>query len=538
MIRAGFEHLLTNPISRRRLFGVSLGAGATAALSRPGSATRLIGDPPSAPALPARYQGSADPFTLGVASGDPLPNSVVIWTRLAPDPTNGGGMPAEAIKVAWEVATDEAFTDVVAKGATEATPELAHSVHVDVEGLREGADYFYRFAAGDALSPMGRTRTAPMAASALDRLRFGFVSCAHYEHGFFSAYRHLAADDVDLVLCLGDYIYEYGAGRDFVSDTGPVRSHGSDETLTLEDYRNRHALYKTDSDLQAAHAAFPWIVTFDDHEVENDYAGDQSENGDPVELFLARRAAAYQAYYEHMPVRPSSMPAGPDMLLYRRLAFGDLVEFNVLDTRQYRSDQPCGGVAARCDAALDPATTMLGEEQEAWLLDGTAASGAHWNVLAQQVMMSQLEVDPNPMSQRFNDDQWDGYPLARRRILDHLAQASVPNPIVLTGDIHTAWVGDLKADYDDFSAPAIATEFVTTSVTSYNPFANQLQFAPLLNPHLRFFDARHGYARVEVTPDRWQTEFRALSDVTDPEATVETVAKLIVEDGKPGAERD
>jgi alkaline phosphatase D len=345
----------------------------------------------------------------------------------------------------------------------------------------------------------------------------------------------MAGDDLDLVLCLGDYIYEYGAGSDYVAEGGEVRSHGTAETTTLEDYRNRHALYKSDRDLQAAHAAAPWIVTWDDHEVENDYAGAISENGDPVERFLARRAAAYQAYYEHMPVRPDSMPAGPDMRLYRRLTFGDLVEFNVLDTRQYRADQVCGSVAPRCDALLDPAVTLTGLEQEEWLMAGTAASAARWNVLAQQVMMAQLEVDPNPASQLFNQDQWDGYPLARRRILDHLVAADVSNPIVLTGDIHSAWVGDLKQDFDDPDAPVVATEFVTTSVTSHNPFAAQLRFAPLLNPHLRFYDARHGYTRVEVTPAAWRTDFLAVDDVADPGAGIEMIATWTVEDGVPGA---
>ena len=253
------------------------------------------------------------------------------------------------------------------------------------------------------------------------------------------------------------------------------------------------------------------------------------------EAFLRRRAAAYQAYYEHMPLRPSSMPAGPDMRLYRRLAFGDLVELNVLDTRQYRSDQVCGTVATRCDASLDPAVTLTGAEQEAWLLEGTAASRARWNVIAQQVMMAQLEVDPDPAVQRFSHDQWDGYPLARRRILAHLAAADVSNPVVLAGDLHSAWVGDLKLDFDDPASAAVATEFVTTSVTSHNPYAAQVRFAPLLNPHLRYADARHGYARMMVTPAEWRTEFRAIEDVSDPATPIETIATWIVEDGVPGA---
>jgi alkaline phosphatase D len=530
--RRAFERLLTHPASRRRFLGAAL-AIPTLAVSLRGAPTRAAGERGAARII-TRQQFDADPFALGVASGDPLPDGVVLWTRLALDPIDGGGMPAEPVEVGWELAADDAFTEIVQSGTATATPELAHSVHVDVTGLEPGRDYHYRFHAGDAVSPAGRTRTAPAAGATLDRLRFAAVSCAHYEHGYFAAYRHLAEEALDFAVCLGDYIYEYGATNDYAASGIAVRQVTGDETVTLTDYRNRHALYKTDPDLQAAHGAMPWIVTWDDHEVDNDYAGAHSENNDPVEEFLARRAAAYQAYYEHMPVRPASMPNGSDARLYRRFAFGDLVEMSVLDTRQYRADQPCGAVGPPCDAMFDPEVTLLGAEQEEWLLDGLAASGARWNVLAQQVMMAQLDAAPAPTAKLLNHDQWDGYPLARQRLLDHLQSARVSNPIVLTGDVHSAWVADLKLDFDNPASATVAAEFVTTSVTSYNPLAAQLGFAPLLNPHFAYVDAAHGYSRFEVTPERWQADFRALAGVATPDEPIATAASFVVEAGKAG----
>jgi alkaline phosphatase D len=534
MDRRFFERLLTHPTSRRRFLGAGITA-TTAALSYRGAPTRAAGGG-RASRIVTRPQFAANPFALGVASGDPLPDGIVLWTRLAPDPANGGGMTPETVEVRWEIAADDTFADIVQSGTELATPELAHSVHVDVSGLEPGREYAYRFTTGDEVSPVGRTKTAPAANAPLDRLRFAAVSCAHYEHGFFTAYRHLAQEEVDFAVCLGDYIYEYGPKSEYENAAGgPVRNVTGGETMTLDDYRNRHALYKSDADLQAAHAAFPWIVTWDDHEVDNDYAGSASENGDPVEAFLARRAAAYQAYYEHMPLRPESLPHGPDARIYRRLSFGDLAELNLLDTRQYRSDQACGGVAPRCDASLDPAVTLTGPEQEAWLFDGLAGSNARWNVIAQQVMMAQLDGDLSPDEQLFNHDQWDGYPLARQRLLDHLQASGVINPIVLTGDVHSSWVADLKLNFDDETSPTVGTEFVTTSVTSFNPLGNRLRFLLPSNPHFSFFDLAHGYTRHEITPDLWRADYRAIPSVNEPEQPIDTTASFVVENGKPGA---
>jgi alkaline phosphatase D len=530
MDRRLFDHLLT----RRRLFGTGLSA-ATIAISRSGRPTRAANSHPPA-RLVTHPQFTGSPFTLGVASGDPLPDGVVLWTRLAPDAVNGGGMPPQPVEVRWEVATDDTFGAVVRSGAEVATPELAHCIHADVSGLEPAREYAYRFTAGDEVSPIGRTKTAPATDAPLAQLSFAAVSCAHYEHGYYTAYRHLAEEQLDFAVCLGDYIYEYGTdgvfgnGRD-----GPVRTVTGGETMTIADYRNRHALHKTDADLQAAHAAMPWIVTWDDHEVANNYAGSTSEDNEPVDAFLARRAAAYQAYYEHMPLRVDSMPRGPDALLYRRLTFGDLAEFNVLDTRQYRSPQPCGETGPRCDASYDPAVTLTGPEQEAWLFDGLAASGARWNVIAQQVVMAQVDAIPTDMGQFFNHDQWDGYPLARQRLIDQLQAAGTSNPIVLSGDVHSEWVNSLKLNFDDETSQSVGTEFVTTSITSHNALAPMLGYLRRVNPHIAYIDDHHGYTRCQITPDLWQTDFRAVDTVTDPVSGIETHASFVVENGRPGA---
>jgi alkaline phosphatase D len=526
--RLQFERMLIRRTTRRRLLA---GLGALAAMvSLPEKPTRNL--------LAAQVSGEY-PFALGVASGDPLSDSVVLWTRLAPDPLNGGGMAPEPVEIAWEIAHDERFDAIVQNGSATATPELAHSVHVDVTGLEPGREYFYRFFALDSVSPTGRTKTAPAPGTLADRLRLGFASCAHWEHGYFAAYRHLAREDPDLILFQGDYIYEYGPDDDYQTGDGPPpvrRFSGTGETLDLADYRNRHAQYKTDPDLQVAHRLFPWVATWDDHEVANDYTNTFSQAGDPADVFLARRAAAFQAYYEHMPLRPESMPQGPDLRLYRRLSFGRLAEISVLDTRQYRSDQPCGDtVGPRCDSALDPALTMTGPEQEQWLLDGLTASEARWKVISQQTMMAELAVKVLGPDVLYNDDMWDGYPLARNRILGHIRDAGIANAVVLSGDIHSAWVNDLKTDFADPASPAVATEFVCPSVTARNPVGGRLALLLATNPHVKFLDLRNGYTVCEVTPARWQADYRAVKRVDTADSPVETIASFVVEDGRPGA---
>jgi alkaline phosphatase D len=483
------------------------------------------------PALAAGRSLPADPFTLGVASGDPLEDGVVLWTRLAPDPLDGGGMPARPVPVQWEVGTDERLHRVVRRGVAAALPDLAHSVHVDVRGLRPGAWYWYRFRVGRHQSPVGRTRTAPAAGSLPDRLRFAFVSCQNFQQGFWPAYANLAAEDLELVVHLGDYLYEEAA------DPLAPRQHLGGEPTTLAEYRTRHAQYKSDPALQAAHQAFPWALTWDDHEVENNYADGVPENPAETPGFLARRAAAYQAYWEHLPLRRRQRPQGPDLRLFRRLAFGRLAELAVLDTRQYRSDQPCGdNVQLRCPAALDPAQTMTGPEQERWLLAGLARSRARWNVLAQQTMMAQMDFAAGSAA-LYNMDQWDGYVAARARLLGFLHHRRIANTVVLSGDIHSSWAADLKADFDDPASATVASEFVGTSISSDFPAA----FIPLVqaalpeNPHVSYFDgARRGYVRCELDAARWRTDYRVVQSVAVPTGGVSTAASFEVEAGQPG----
>jgi alkaline phosphatase D len=487
----------------------------------------------------AQARFASNPFTLGVASGHPLPDGVVLWTRLAPDPLQGGGMSEESVLVDWDVASDERFERTVRSGRARATAEHAHAVHVEVQGLEPDRWYWYRFRVGGEVSRTGRTRTAPAAGATPDRLRFAFASCQQYEQGYFTAYRHMVAEDLDLIVHVGDYIYESSWGRDH------VRKHNGPEPMTLDDYRGRYALYRTDPDLQAAHAACPWLVTWDDHEVENDYADDRSENLDASAWFLARRAAAYQAYYEHMPLRRAAIPFGPHMRLFARVGYGGLVDFHVLDDRQHRSHQVCpapgrGGarVVEDCAARLDPTLTLLGDVQERWLAASLERSRARWNVLAQQTLMAQLDRKPGA-GHSFWTDGWDGYPAARRRLLDFLAAKKPANPLVIGGDVHSFWVADLKPDFDDPKSPVVATEFVGTSVTS-QPGRSQADQEAIArkNPHIRYTDlTRRGYVTMELTPGQARAQLRAVENVKSREAPVSTQATFVVEDGRPGAQR-
>ena len=545
MDRTRFDQLLARRANRRLLLGA--GSAGLVTVSLRGLPTRARGgllqatpgaSPVASPSAASAF--GANPFGLGVASGDPLPDGVVLWTRLAPVPLAvNGGMDPVPYEVRWELADDEIFGSVVQSGTAVAAPALAHSVHVDLTGLEPGRDYFYRFMVGGEVSPTGRTKTAPAAGASVDRLRFGFASCSMYEHGYFSAYRHMADQGFDLIFHLGDYIYEYGVNEYSVREGDPLREHTEGETTNLDRYRLRFGQYRTDLDLQAAHASAPWVVTWDDHEVENDYAGPISENFDPASDFLSRRADAYQAYYEHMPLRPSSLPVGPDMQLYRRLTCGSLAEFTVLDTRQYRSDQPCGdGVNVRCPAALDPATTLLGPPQERWLLEGLDASSATWNVLAQQVMMAEIEQLPGP-DEGYWGDSWSAYPAARNRILGHLLDRGTANPMVITGDIHTAWANDLKADWQDPGSTTIGTEYICTSITAggEEPAAFFEQFLPE-TPHIRFFDPNHGgYTAVEVTPDLWRADFLKVDALSTEGSGLTSVGTFATEAGNPGVQQ-
>src|SRR5688572_22429147 len=403
---------------------------------------------------------SQDPFTLGVASGDPEPDGVLLWTRLAPDPLRGGGMPRERVEVEWLVAEDERMSRVVARGRVTATPDLAHTVHVEARGLRPGRWYWYRFKTGSHESRIGRTRTAPDPKRPLDKLAFAFASCQQYETGFYTAYRHMVEEELDLIVHLGDYIYEGGP------TAGRPRKHDGPEPFTLETYRNRHALYRLDPDLQRAHALFPWIVTWDDHEVDNNYATDVPQDDQPRAQFLEKRANAYQAYYEHMPLRKAQLPKGSSLTLYRRVTFGDLAEFSMLDTRQYRSDQPCGdGTKANCVQAAAASQTILGPEQERWFLDGLGRSRARWNIVGNQVPIAAIDRMAGP-EVGHSMDKWDGYHVARDRVVKFLHERRVSNPVVITGDVHASWTVDVKLDWKNQKSPIVGTEFVGTSITS------------------------------------------------------------------------
>lgn len=517
-------HATASPLQRRRFL-----ITASAALAWPLASIR------PASAADRTVPVSDYPFRLGVASGDPAPDGVVLWTRLAPDPLRGGGMPAEDVRVEWQVATDEGMTRVVRRGIATAASDWAHSVHVEVAGLQPDRTYWYQFKAANEVSPVGRTRTAPAVDAMLEKFRFAFASCQHYEYGYFTALRHMAEEDLHAVVHLGDYIYEGGVSKN------KARQHNGAEIVSLDDYRNRYALYRSDADLQAAHAAFPWIVTWDDHEFDNNYSGDISEEPDvAAEVFLQRRADAYKAYYEHMPLRRSALPRGPMLQLYRNMQYGRLAQFSVLDTRQYRTDQPCGDHnKPPCDGVFDPAATLLGESQENWLREGLQASPARWNILAQQVMMARVDRTPGD-AVAYSMDQWAGYEVGRKRLLQFLADRKISNPVVLTGDIHTNWVNDLKVDFDDLDSATVATEFVGTSITSGGDGAEKGKDTDGVlaeNPFVKFYNAERGYVRCELTPNAWQTDFRVVPVVSQPESPCLTRASFVVENGKPGAER-
>lgn len=486
----------------------------------------------------ARFTGY--PFSLGIASGDPLPGAVVLWTRLAPEPLASlGGMDQHPVPVHWQVAEDERFTRVVRGGTATAKAEYAHSVHVDVRGLRPGREYFYRFRAGDDISPTGRTKTAPPPEATVSAFKFGMVSCQAWFDGYYTAYRHLAEEDLDLVVHLGDYLYEYGVQTNGGRPDAVLPDKFFGPTVYLSDYRDRYALYKLDPDLQAAHAAAPWIVTWDDHEVVDNYAG-LAHPSAPQEEFLVRRANAYRAYWEHMPLRTLE-PAGPDLTLYRRFTFGRLLELSVLDTRQYRSDQACGdGLDTNCAQRLDPARTLLGDTQEQWLLDGLAQSPATWNVLAQQIMLSQVDFDTNP-GQSLSMDMWDGYKPARDRVLDGLVERRVRNPIVLSGDFHRSMAANVKQDFDDPASPTVATEFLGSSISSGMDGADMDQFGTQFlaaNDHIRFYNGQRGYLTFDVTPGTWNAAYRVVPYVRQRGAPVFTRASFAVEDGRPGLQED
>jgi alkaline phosphatase D len=480
------------------------------------------------------------PFTLGVASGYPRADGFSLWTRLAPAPLQAdGGIERDAmIPVQWQVAEDEDFGTVVAEGRVRAVHELAYSVHVDVIGLRPDRGYFYRFIAGDAVSPIGRSRSAPAAHASPRALKFAFGSCQHYEQGYFNCYPQIIADSPDLMLFLGDYIYESSWGEEL------VRRHMGGEPYTLEEYRVRHAQYKTDPGLQAAHAALPWVVTWDDHEVDNDPAVDESEHLDP--RFLLRRAAAYQAYYEHMPLPRAMRPRVDGSLpLYTAFDYGQLARFFVLDLRQYRSAMACpdpfkGGGSTTLDptgcAELEAAgRSLLGTEQERWLYTQLEASSARWNVVAQATQLSPMDLQAGPGKAIWTDG-WDGYPASQRALIEALGNPKLSNPLVIGGDIHANVVANVQADPCG-EARTVAAEVCGTSISSQGWPQERYDKVLPDNPHLLYGRSdRRGYALVEIGRNA-EVTLHSPQTVKTPTSPVETLARFVVEDGVRGIRR-
>ncbi|MCU0833533.1 MAG: alkaline phosphatase D family protein [Chromatiaceae bacterium] len=547
-------------LSRRRfLQGIGAGAGLIAAPAILASGRSRAGD------------SGSELFSLGVASGDPAHDSVVLWTRLASDPLNGGGMPQRPVVVDWAVATDPDMGRVIRRGVVTALPQDGHAVHVVARGLPSNQWLYYQFRAMGAQSRIGRTRTFPGPRDRVERLRFAVANCQNYEQGFYPAYRDMLGQGLDFVVHVGDYIYEDGPSSLVIA---PGRSHTGGEVITVEDYRNRYALYRLDKDLQDAHALYPFVVTPDDHEVDNNYAGLIPEQTSPTqgEEFVRRRLNAYQVYSKTMPLRPTNRQHGKssELRLFRRLQFGDLADLHVLDTRQYRTDQPAGdgfgstdpdslaleGVLGEAlfdaDGIQDPKATLLGAQQEAWLARNLAQSRARWNILAQQVMVmpwnliesgrANVALDPNipgalkeqllPLFDQVDDllnvDAWDGYQAARQRLLGMLERIRPTNPVIVTGDIHSAWAADLLSDFaDPENADMLAAEFVATSISStflaIDPRPANLLVRQSIgdNPHIRYFNGLfRGYCLCDVDTERWETTYRAVGDLkalTDPD---------------------
>ncbi|GAB3212092.1 alkaline phosphatase D family protein [Marinactinospora endophytica] len=494
-------------------------------------------------AAPLSSRVPADPFRLGVASGDPTPDGFVLWTRLAPEPLaedGHGGMPQRNITVEYEVAEDASFRRIVRRGRAVASAELAHSVHPEVNGLDPDREYFYRFRAGREISPVGRTRTTPSRRGRTGSITFAMASCQAWYHGHYTAYRDMAEQDLDLVLFLGDYIYEYGItpANLWRQGTGELGTAHAAATITLEQYRLRYALTKSDPHLQAAHARAPWLVTTDDHEVENNYADEVSQYGVGPQDFLRRRAVAYRAWYENQPLSKTSLPSGPDMRLYRRVRYGRLAEFNVLDTRQYRDDVPSDGGTPGGEHT-DPQRSILGTEQEEWLYQGLRRSDATWNVMAQQVVMASIDRNTGA-GVTYSMDQWDGFSANRQRLFDTLTRHKVANPLVLTGDIHRHAAAELKADFTDPDSATIGTELVTTSIASDGDGADSDNLAPIWlgNPHVRLYNARRGYVQVEMTREAVTSDFKVIDHIeSDDNGKVSTAARFVTEAGRPGLEQ-
>lgn len=479
-----------------------------------------------------------DPFSLGVASGQPQPDSVVLWTRLHMAEADAP-LKAQAINVVCEVFADAALRQPVRQWRVQTDAARAHSVHVVATGLQPGRPYWYRFVCGSASSPVGRARTSPGVNDAVDRLRIALASCQHYEQGYFAAHREMAQRDLDLVLFVGDYIYE-SSNPQYM-----LRQHLGGVPKSLDEYRDRHAQYKSDADLRACHAAHTWLMTWDDHEVVNDYANDLDRNFTDPQVFLRRRAAAYQAYFEHMPVRLGPDAAKPSqMRIHDRMAWGRLADLWTLDCRQYRDHHACpdpmrggGRVVVGCDALADPSRSMLGAAQEQWFTEGLTRSTKRWKLVAQSTQMSSSGVN-TPLGRSAFTDGWDGYPQARAKLLDTVAQAGLQNVVVLGGDVHMNVAAQLRVQPNDERSPVVASEIVTTSVTSRGLGEKLLAQIRDSNPDiLHARSDERGYTLLDIKPEGMRAEFMTTPNPAQAQGVFKAQAQWLVRAGVAGLQK-
>ncbi|TCO23505.1 alkaline phosphatase D [Kribbella steppae] len=515
-------------LSRRTFIGASLTVAGGAGVGT------LIAS--SATAAPRTSASDPYPFTLGVASGEPTSTGIVLWTRLAIDPIaedGSGGMPQRAFEVQWELAADPRFSRVVQRGTTAAEPRWGHSVHLEVDGLEPAREYWYRFRAFGHVSPTARTRTLPPPNSD-EPCRAITVSCSHYEGGYFEAYRHAAEERPDVVLALGDYIYE-GAGV-----AGRFRVHPGSTCLTLGDYRRRHALYKAEPQTQQLHHTAPWLVTWDDHEIQDNWAGLYPRDGVPTDAWRLRRAAAIQAYWENMPLRPSALRPDGELQLFRRFDWGRTATFHVLDTRQYRDLQAHndGGRTwwfADGPVQADPSRTILGDRQESWLLNGFQGRADAWHLMAQGVFFAKRDNTAGPQT-IVGSDGWDGYQADRNTLVQGWQDAGVDNAVVLTGDVHLHFANELKADFRDPDSATVGVELVTTSVSTNGDGSDTVNGGPTVlaeNPHIKYIQNRRGYVSMSITKHELTADFKVLQYVTRLNQPISTGRRYVVPAGAP-----
>jgi alkaline phosphatase D len=507
------------------------------------AAQRVLSAPNTSLSRIANPRFESDPFALGVASGQPRPRSVVLWTRLMAHPAHAGAaLPPALIPVTWQVADDASFARIVRSGTVLADPAQAHSVRVLVEHLQPARRYCYRFLAGSAASPVGRTRTAPAEDAAVDRLRLALASCQHYEQGWFTAHREIARQDLDAVVFVGDYIYDSSNPR------FRLRTHEAEEPRTLDEFRARYVTYKRDPDLQASHAAHPWILTWDDHEVRNDYAGaiGDEEEGSPQE-FLRVRTAAYQAYFEHQPLAPGQLlPGAGGLRMHDRFRWGQLADLWMLDGRQFRSPQVCnardvagGHVRWRCRALSDDRGTMLGTDQERWLQDGLRSATGRWKLIGQATQVSPWGLATPDGRTLFYSDGWDGYPAARARLLRHIADQGLDNVVFLGGDVHRHVAARLRAHPGDPRTPVVASEFVTSSITTAG--MPDALMSLIRRSNLDILHARsdeRGYMQLDITDRSLHCVARATGFPVLAHAPLSTQARFRVDSGRAGPQRE